>query len=314
MKTKQKNQKIAVLGYGSQGRSVALNLGDSGYDVTVALKSKSSKRKLAKKDGIKNITTTPKAVKDNDILIFALPDHLQGKIYQKEILPFLDSFKTLVFLHGFSIHFQTVVPPENCDVILLAPHAPGVAVRAQYQAERNISAFYAIEQNISKKAAKTVFELADAVGFKKRKLVKTTFEDEALGDLFGEQAVLCGGLTELIMAGYRTLVKNGLSEENAYLEVAYQLDLIIALIKNHGIKGMFDRISVAARYGAVENGDKIIDAGVEKKMNQLFQQIKTGPFSKNLSNITDKELQKLDQKISRKTDPAFEKAAKKFAK
>lgn len=314
MKTKKKNKKIAVLGYGSQGRSLALNLIDSGYDLTVGLKSISSKRTRAKKDGVKNITTIAKAVRACDILIFALPDHLQGRIYQNEIETNLNQFKTLVFLHGFSIHFQTIIPPQNCDVILLAPHAPGVAVREKYQTERNVSAFYAIKQNISKQATQTLFELAESVGFKKSKLVKTTFEDEALGDLFGEQAVLCGGLTELIMAGYRTLVKNGLSEEKAYLEVAYQLDLIVALIKNHGIKGMFERISVAARYGAVENGDKIIDSSVEKKMDKLFKLIKSGSFAKNLSNITDNELQKINQKIDQKTDPAFEKAAKKFSK
>lgn len=314
MKIKQKNKKIAVLGYGSQGRSFALNLKDSGYDITVGLKSNSRSRAKAKKDGLKNITTIGNATQNCDILIFALPDHLQGRIFASDIAPNLKSFKTLVFLHGFSIHFNTIIPPDNCDLLLLAPHAPGVAVREKYQTERNISAFYAVEQNVSKKASQTVFELAASVGFKKNKLIKTTFADETLGDLFGEQAVLCGGLTELIMAGYRTLVKNGLSEEKAYLEVAYQLDLIVALIKNHGIKGMFDRISVAARYGAVENGEKIIDASVEKRMQKLFQQIKSGPFSKNLSNITDKELDELDQKISRKTDPKFEKAAKKFAK
>lgn len=313
-KTKSKNKKITVLGYGSQGRAIALNLNDSGFDINIGLSSKSSSRRKAKKDGLTNISTTAKAVRESNIIILALPDHLQAEIYKNEIEPNLNENSTLIFLHGLSIHFKYIIPPKNSDIILIAPHAPGISVREKYLSEQNLSAFYAVYQNYSKNALKTVFEISRALGFKKSKLVKTTFEHEAVGDLFGEQAVLCGGLSELIMNGYKILTEKGIPPENAYLEVAYQLDLIIDLIKKYGIKGMYERISVAARYGSVLNGEKIIDKSVKNKMNQLYKEISSGEFSNKLNSLSEKELQKLNKKIDSKTISSFENAAKKFSR
>lgn len=310
---KSKNKQVAVLGYGSQGRSIALNLRDSGYDVIIGLKSKSKSRKIAQKDGFKTIITTGKAVLC-PIIIMALPDHLQGRIYQKEITPNLIKGSTLLFLHGFSVHFGFVVPPKQSDVILIAPHAPGKALRDKYITDKSISAFYAVYQNYSKKALSKVFEFSGALGFKRKNLVKTTFEDEALGDLFGEQAVLCGGMSELIMAGFDTLVKNGISPDKAYLEVAYQLDLIVRLIKQYGVEGMYQRISVAARFGSVKAGKQIIDNNVKKRLNLLFQEIKSGNFAQRLNKLTDKDIKILDKQIKKSVNPDFEKSARKFSK
>lgn len=310
---KSKNKEIAILGYGSQGRSIALNLRDSGYHVTIGLAPKSKSRRKAKADGFTKVVTTSEAAKIR-LCLFALPDHVQGNIFEKKIKPNLVEKSTLIFLHGFSIHFGFVKPPKECDVIMIAPHAPGKAVREIYLTDKSISAFYAVHQNFSKKAEKTVFSVAKAIGFQKKHLVKATFEHEALGDLFGEQAVLCGGLSELIMSGFDTLVINGIPEENAYLEVAYQLDLIVQLIKQHGIGGMYQRISTAARYGSVYAGEKIIDKSVKKRMSLLFKEIKSGKFAAKLNNLSNKEIHKLDMKISKKVNPAFEKAAKKYSK
>ena len=311
---KPKNKTVAVLGYGSQGRAVALNLRDSGYQVNIGLKKNSKSRTIAQKDKFKIIDEIANVVSDVSIIIFALPDHLQGRLYQLDIIKNLKPKSTLVFLHGFSVHFGFVVPSKDCDVILIAPHAPGISVREKFLGKKDLSAFYAVYQNHSGKALGTAYALAKAVGFKKSKMVKTTFEMEAIGDLFGEQAVLCGGMSELIHHGYEVLLENGFPPENAYLEVAYQLDLIIDLIKKYGITGMFERISVAARFGSVTSGPAIIDQKVKKRMQKLFNDIKAGKFAKKLNKIDENDIKILNKSISKKILPSFEKAAKKFSK
>ncbi len=310
---KTKNKQIAVLGYGSQGRSLALNLRDSGYDVIIGLPAKSKSRRNARKDGFSNVLPTSEAAAIKQIVI-ALPDHLQGRLYKKEIEPNISDNATLIFLHGFSVHFKYIVPRSDSDIIMIAPHAPGTAVREKYLGDKSISAFYAVFQDHSHQAEKKLFTLSRAFGFQKKNMIKTTFEHEALGDLFGEQAVLCGGLSELILNGFNTLIENGLPPENAYLEVAYQLDLIIQLIKQHGIEGMYNRISVAARYGSIESGKKIIDSSVKKRMELLFDEIKKGEFAAKLNSLTEKDLQKLEKRIQKSSHPKFEEAAKKFSK
>lgn len=302
-----------MLGYGSQGRALAANLRDSGYDVLVGLRSRSSGRKVARKDGFERILTVSQAAKKADILCFALPDHLHGRIFSRDILPHMKRRATLVFLHGFSVHFGFVRPPAAADVIMIAPHAPGIMVREKYLADRSLSAFYAVHQNHSGRAATVAAELARAMGFKKNRLVKTTFEKEAVGDLFGEQAVLCGGLSELVLGGFEVLVEKGLSPENAYLEVAYQLDLIISLIKRYGIRGMYDRISVTARYGSAMSGKKIIGESVKKSMLGLYDEIASGDFAKELNSLTDKDIARLNKLIKSFVNPAFDRAALKYS-
>jgi ketol-acid reductoisomerase len=305
--------KIAIIGYGSQGRSWALNLRDSGCDIVVGLPPKDSSRRMAQKDGIKNLTTIAKAASQSEIIIFAFPDHLHGRVFKKSIRPHLRPQAALVFLHGFSVHFKTVVIPRDCDVILLAPLGPGTAVREEYLAGQSVGYFFSIHQNATGRARAALRQLTRGLKIDEKKLIRTTFKEEAIGDLFGEQAVLCGGLSQLIKAGHTTLVKAGLSSDKAYLEVAYQLDLIIELIKKHGIEGMLRKISLAARYGTFLTGPKIIDAQTRKRMRQILSEITTGRFAGQLDSLTPAKIKKLNSSLSLLTTPAFEKSARKFS-
>ncbi|MCP4684804.1 MAG: NAD(P)-binding domain-containing protein, partial [bacterium] len=217
---KQQKPTIAVIGYGSQGRATALNLIDSGYPVTLGLRVRSKSRRAARRDDFSDIPQISEAVKKAHIVCFAFPDHLHGRVFEREIAASLRKNATLWFLHGTSVHFGSVTPPKGTDVILIAPHAPGVAVREEFLGGRSISAFYAVYRNHSRQARSTITQLAGAIGIRPGNLFKTTFEQEAVGDLFGEQAVLCGGLAMLIRSGFEVLVESGLKPENAYLEVA----------------------------------------------------------------------------------------------
>jgi len=305
---------IAVIGYGSQGRAVAQNLCDSGYSVIVGLRAGSKSRARVQKDGFAPILSIPAAVRKAKIVCFAFPDHLHSRVFKRSIKPFLKCQTTLWFLHASSIHFGLVKPPKGCDVILVAPHAPGDAVREIYLTDRSLSAFYGVFRNHSKQAGYTARQLAAALGVKRQNLIKTTFEREAVGDLFGEQAVLCGGLAMLIKHGFDTLVDHGWKPENAYLEVAYQLDLIVALIKKHGISGMFARISPAARLGSVEAGPKIIDQSVRERMEEQFERIRSGAFAAKFELLDDQALASLKRALRKLTDSRFEKAARKFSR
>ncbi len=308
-------QKVIVLGYGSQGRALALNLRDSGYGVILGLKSGSRSRRRATDDGFERARTIRQALRVavNPVVIFAFPDHLHGRAFESQIGPNLGPGATLVFLHGMSVHFGLVRPPADCDVILLAPHAPGVAVREKYLSDRSLSAFYAIYQDKTGRAGQTALSLAAAMGFAEKRLVPTTFAHETLGDMFGEQAVLCGGLAMLIKSGFEVLVKNGLPPENAYLEVAYQLDLIIDLIKRHGIEGMFKRISTTARYGSLVSGPRIIDSSVKKRMEDTYRRIANGSVAKELSNLSESQLHTVDKAIRALTCPELDAAARKYS-
>jgi ketol-acid reductoisomerase len=316
---KAKNQRTtkpvtAVLGYGSQGRAIALNLQDSGWPVIVGLRKGSKSIARARREGVKRIDSIDVAVQQSKIVVMALPDHLHGRIFEREIAPNLKPGTTILFLSGMAIHFGFVKPRSNCDVIMLAPHAPGLALREKYLSDRSVSAFYAVHQNPSGMGWQTAIRFAEAIGISKKRLVKSTFEWEAIGDIFGEQAVLCGGLAGLIQSGFDTLVKNGIPAEHAYLEVAYQLDLIVDLVKRFGIEGMFRRISVAARYGSLTTGPKIIDRHVRSQMNKTLKSIKSGGFPKELNSLTDKDITKLNKQISALSRPALESSARKYAK
>ena len=304
---------VAVIGYGSQGRAIALNLRDSGADVVVGLRSRSKSRNTARKDGLPAIMSLSDSVASASVVCMAFPDHLHGRVYRKHIEPFLATGSALWFLHGSSIHFGFVDPPADCDVILIAPHAPGAAVRDEYTGSRRVSAFYAIHQNKSGTARGRINSLASAIGIKPANLIESSFEHEAIGDLFGEQVVLCGGLAALIKNGFEVLVENGLKPDHAYLEVAYQLDLIIALIKQHGISGMFSRISVAARYGSLLAGPKVIDARTKAEMQKVYREIESGRFPAKLNRLEEKDIKRIDRALKELTDARLEKAARKFA-
>lgn len=304
---------IAMIGYGSQGRALALNLRDSGFSVLIGLRARSKSRSRARKDGFSNILSIAEACKEARLTCFAFPDHLHGRVFTREIAPNIRKNTTLWFLHGASIHFGSVMPPAEADVILIAPHGPGVAVREAYLGDRSISAFYAVHRNRSGKARKIITALAKGVGFQPGRLVKTTFEQEAVGDLFGEQAVLCGGLAMLIKSGFEVLVENGIKPENAWLEVAYQLDLIIDLIKKHGIEGMFSRISVAARFGSLKAGPRIINKSVKRRMESVLREIKSGKFVRALNRLGEEDIVNINKALASLSHPGLEKAAKKYS-
>jgi ketol-acid reductoisomerase len=270
---------IAIIGYGSQGRAQALNLKDSGLQVIVGLPQKSRSIKSARKDGFE-VYSTSEAAKLGQIISVLAPDHLHKKIYDDQLRKNLSSGKTLLFACGFSIYFKLIAPPKDVDVIMVAPHAPGEVMRNFFLEKKGVPCFIAVEQNYSGKAIKKALAYAKAIGSTKAGVIQTTFRDESIGDLFGEQVVLCGGLTELLRAGFEVLVESGLPQENAYLECVHQMDFIVNTIKSHGIAGMFERISKTAEYGSYLSGKRVINDRAKKEMKKILKEIEDGSFAK----------------------------------
>ena len=274
-----KTKTLAVLGFGSQGHAHALNLKESGLNVIIGLYEGSKSIAVAKEKGFK-VVSTAEAVKQADVIFVALPDTKQAKVYKKDIEPNLAKGKTLLFSHGFSIHFKTIVPPKNVDVILVAPKGPGHIVRRQYVEGKGVPALIAIYQNASGKAKATALAWAKGIGGTRAGVLQTTFEEETETDLFGEQTVLCGGASALIQAGYETLVEAGYQPEMAYFECLHELKLIVDLMNEAGISGMRFSISETAKWGDVSVGPKIIDASVKKRMKAALKDIQSGKFAK----------------------------------
>ncbi len=270
---------LAVLGFGSQGHAHALNLKESGCNVIIGLYEGSKSIAVAKEKGFE-VYPTAEAVKRADVIFVALPDTKQAAAYTKDIAPNLTKGKTLLFSHGFSIHFKTIVPPKDVDVILVAPKGPGHIVRRQYLEGKGVPALIAIYQNPSKKAKKVALAWAKGVGGTRAGVIETTFKEETETDLFGEQTVLCGGASALIIAGYETLVEAGYQPEMAYFECLHELKLIVDLMNEAGISGMRFSISETAKWGDVSVGPKIIDASVKKRMKQALKEIQNGTFAK----------------------------------
>jgi ketol-acid reductoisomerase len=274
-----KGMPIAIIGYGSQGRAQALNLKDSGLRVIVGLLEKSKSVKTARKDGFE-VYPTDQAAKLGKIISVLAPDHLHKKIYDDHLKRNLSAGKTLLFACGFSIYFKLVLPPKDVDVVMIAPHAPGEVMRKLFLEKKGVPCFWAVEQNHSGKAKEKALAYAKAIGCTKAGAIQTTFRDEAIGDLFGEQAVLCGGLTELLKAGFEVLVESGLSPANAYLECVHQLDFVVNTIKSYGIAGMFDRISKTAEYGSYLAGKRVIDDRVKNEMKKILKEIEDRSFAR----------------------------------
>ncbi len=274
-----KNKTLAVLGFGSQGHAHALNLKESGLNVIIGLYDGSKSIPVAKEKGFE-VVNTAEAVRRADVIFVALPDTKQAAVYQKDIAPNLSKGKTLLFSHGFSIHFKTVVPPKNVDVILVAPKGPGHIVRRQYTEGKGVPALIAVYQNASGKAKKVALAWAKGIGGTRAGVIQTTFKEETETDLFGEQTVLCGGASALIQAGYETLVEAGYQPEMAYFECLHELKLIVDLMNEAGISGMRFSISETAKWGDVSVGPKIIDASVKKRMKVALKDIQSGKFAK----------------------------------
>jgi ketol-acid reductoisomerase len=275
-----KGKTLAVLGFGSQGHAHALNLKDSGCKVIVGLYPGSKSRKVAEDYGFP-VYDTAEAVKLADVIMVGIPDTKQAAAYNKDISPNLAKGKTLLFTHGFSIHFKTVVPPKDVNVIMVAPKGPGHIVRRQFTEGKGVPALIAVYQDPGKDAKKIALAWAKGVGGTRGGVIQTTFKEETETDLFGEQTVLCGGASALVQAGFETLVEAGYSPEMAYFECLHELKLIVDLMNESGIAGMRFSISETAKWGDVSIGPKIIDASVKKRMKAALKNIQNGKFAKD---------------------------------
>ena len=274
-----KGKTVAVIGFGSQGHAHALNLKDSKVKVIIGLYAKSKSRAVAKKLGFK-VMSTADAVKAADVIFVAVPDTKIGAVYSKDIEPNLENGKTLLFSHGFAVHYNTVDLPKNINVIMVAPKGPGHIVRRQFLEGKGVPSLIAVHQNPGKDAKKIALAWAKGIGGTRAGVFQTTFKEETETDLFGEQTVLCGGITALIQAGYEVLVKAGYQPEMAYFECLHETKLIVDLINEAGIAGMRFSISETAEWGDLTIGPKIIDASVKKRMEAALKRIQNGQFAK----------------------------------
>jgi ketol-acid reductoisomerase len=274
-----KGKTVAIIGYGSQGHAHALNLRDSGVSVIVGLYPGSKSWAKAESAGLRVITTA-EAAKAADVMMVLVSDHLQADIYEKDIKPGLTAGKTLMFAHGFSIHFKTIVPPADVDVSMIAPKAPGHRVRELYTEGVGVPALVAVHQNASGKALEQGLAYALALGCLKAGVIETSFREETESDLFGEQAVLCGGASELIRAGFETLVAAGYAPEIAYFECLHELKLIVDLIYEGGLGYMRYSISDTAEYGDYTRGPRIVNEQTRAEMKKILSEIQSGEFAK----------------------------------
>ena len=274
-----KDKNVAIVGYGSQGHAHARNLHDSGMKVMVGLRKESAFWKRAQKDGLK-VMTVPEASKAADIIMILIPDDKQRAMYESDIKPHLKKGNAIAFGHGFNIHFGQVVPPDNVDVFMVAPKGPGHLVRRTYEQGAGVPCLLAIQQDVTKNAKKIALAYAKAIGGTRAGVLETTFKEETETDLFGEQAVLCGGVTELIRAGFDTLVEAGYSPDLAYFECLHELKLIVDLIYEGGIGNMRYSISTTAAYGDVTRGRRLITEDNRKEMKKILYEIQSGSFAR----------------------------------
>ncbi len=274
-----KGKKVAILGYGSQGHAHALNLHDSGMKVTVGLRKSGPSWDKAKKAGLK-VAEVADAVKSADIVMMLMPDEHIAAVYKDYVEPNLKKGGALAFAHGFNIHYGQVQPRKDIDVWMVAPKAPGHTVRSTYVAGGGTPMLVAVHQNLSKKARDMALSYASAIGGGKAGIIETNFKEETETDLFGEQAVLCGGTVELVKAGFDTLVEAGYAPEMAYFECLHELKLIVDLMYEGGIGTMNYSISNNAEYGEYVSGPKIIDEGVRKRMKEVLGRIQSGEYAK----------------------------------
>jgi len=270
---------VAVLGYGSQGHAHARNLQESGVDVVVGLREGSSSGKKAEEAGLR-VLSTADAVKAADIVMVLLPDTEQARVYREDIAPNLEPGNSLAFAHGFNIHFGQITPPKGVDVWMIAPKGPGHLVRRTYEEGGGVPALVAVAADETGKAKQTALAYARGIGSTRAGVLDTTFEEETETDLFGEQVVLCGGLTELIMASFETLVNAGYQPESAYFETLHEVKLIVDLIYEGGISNMRYSISDTAEYGDLTRGPRIITPATREEMKKILGEIQSGEFAR----------------------------------
>jgi len=273
-----KNKKVTIIGYGSQGHAHALNLKDCGIDVRVALHEGSKSKDLAEKDGFK-VGSVAELTPHSDLLVMLVSDHIQPGIYEKEIAPYIKKGKYLVFAHGFNIHYNQIKPGPEINVFMVAPKGPGHTVRSEYLRNRGVPCLAAIFQDVTGDTLDMALAYAASIGGAKAGVIETTFAEETETDLFGEQAVLCGGVTELIKAGFETLVEAGYQPEIAYYECLHELKLIVDMINQGGLSYMRYSISDTAEYGDYRAGNKIITAETRLAMKDILANVRDGSFA-----------------------------------
>ncbi|MBW3042494.1 ketol-acid reductoisomerase [Prochlorococcus marinus] len=294
------NKTVAIIGYGSQGHAHALNLKDSGIKVIVGLYEGSRSASKATSDGLE-VLSVSEASERADWIMILLPDEFQKDVYNKEIAPHLKPGKILSFAHGFNIRFELIKPPEFVDVVMIAPKGPGHTVRWEYQNGQGVPALFAIEQDASGKARSLAMAYAKGIGGTRAGILETNFKEETETDLFGEQAVLCGGLSELVKAGFETLVEAGYQPELAYFECLHEVKLIVDLMVKGGLTAMRDSISNTAEYGDYVSGPRLITKETKEEMKNILADIQDGTFAKNFVKECDEgkpEMKRIRQKDS----------------
>ncbi|MFC1666864.1 ketol-acid reductoisomerase [Candidatus Omnitrophota bacterium] len=274
-----KGKKIAIIGYGIQGRGQALNLRDSGLEVIVSELEGTDNYKTAERDGFKPVSAV-EAAKEADIIQMLTQDHVQAKVYKEAIKPNLKKGKAIVFSHGFNIHFKQIKPPKKIDVFMVAPKGPGALVRQMYEEGKGVPCLVAAFQDATGNALKLGLAYAKGIGGTRAGVIETTFKEETETDLFGEQTVLCGGVSELIKAGFDTLIEAGYQPEIAYFECLHELKLITDLIYATGIQGMRKRVSDTAEYGDLTRGKRIISERTRKEMKKILKEVQSGKFAR----------------------------------
>ncbi|WP_197024155.1 ketol-acid reductoisomerase [Nocardiopsis sp. CNT312] len=279
-------KKVAVIGYGSQGHAHALSLRDSGVDVRIGLAEGSKSRAKAEEEGLR-VTAPAEAAREADVVMILVPDHIHRDLYASEIAPHLEPGNALFFGHGFSIRYGLVTPPEGVDVAMVAPKGPGHLVRRQYEAGRGVPCLVAVEKDASGQAWDLALSWAKGIGGTRAGVIKTTFKEETETDLFGEQAVLCGGTEELVKAGFATLVEAGYQPEIAYFECLHELKLIVDLMYEGGISKMNWSVSDNAEYGGYTRGPRLITEQTREEMRKILGEIQDGSYAKELMNEFD---------------------------
>jgi ketol-acid reductoisomerase len=306
-----KKKTIAIIGYGSQGHAHARNLHDSGMKVVVGLRKGSAFWKRAEKDGL-NVMTVPEATKKSNIMMILIPDDKQKAMYESDIEPNLKKGMALAFGHGFNIHFGQIVPPADVDIFMVAPKGPGHLVRRTYEQGAGVPCLMAIHQNVTKNARKIALAYAKGIGGTRAGVLETNFREETETDLFGEQAVLCGGVSELIRAGYDTLVDAGYNPDLAYFECLHELKLIVDLIYEGGIGNMRYSISTTAAYGDVTRGPRIITQDTRDEMKKILGEIQDGSFAKEfiLENLANRPM--FNARLARDKEHRIEQVGEKL--
>jgi len=274
-----KDKKIAVIGYGSQGMAQSRNMADSGLNVIVGLREGGKSWNMAKKDGM-NVLPVEEAVKEADIIHVLIPDEIQANVYQESIKSGLEEGNTISFSHGYNIHFAYIKPPENVNITMIAPKGPGAMVRQTYEEGFGIPGLVAVEQDYTGNALEIALAMGKGCGLTRAGVLETSFKEETETDLFGEQAVLCGGVTELIKAGFETLVEAGYQPELAYFETCHELKLIVDLIYNNGFAGMWDNVSNTAEFGGLVRRERVVTPEAKEEMKKILEEIQKGEFAK----------------------------------